>query len=182
MKRTFVQAHGTGTPQNRVTESHILNTVAKTFDIPAWPVSAVKSYVGHSVGAAAGDQLLSTLGVWQYGWIPGIKTIDHIADDVHDDNLNILMDHHYVGEQGQDMLGAIINSKGFGGNNASALILSPQQTIKMLQNKYGDEVLKNYWLRNKEVVAASAAYDQQAALGNEKCVIRLVKTSWQKTM
>ncbi len=168
VKRTFVQAHGTGTPQNRVTESHILNTVAKTFNIPAWPVSAVKSYVGHSVGAAAGDQLLSTLGVWQYGWIPGIKTIDHIADDVHDDSLNILMDHHYAGEQGQDMLAAIINSKGFGGNNASALILSPQQTIKMLQNKYGDEVLNNYWLRNTEVVATSAAYDQQAASGNEK--------------
>ena len=28
--KTFVMAHGTGTPQNRVTESHILNEVAKT--------------------------------------------------------------------------------------------------------------------------------------------------------
>jgi acetoacetyl-[acyl-carrier protein] synthase len=29
----LVQAHGTGTPQNRVTESHILNEVARQFGI-----------------------------------------------------------------------------------------------------------------------------------------------------
>ena len=27
-KNTYIQAHGTGTPQNRVTESHILNETA----------------------------------------------------------------------------------------------------------------------------------------------------------
>ena len=30
---TFVQAHGTGTPQNRVTEAAILNKVASTFGL-----------------------------------------------------------------------------------------------------------------------------------------------------
>ncbi len=69
VKQTFVQAHGTGTPQNRVTESHILNEVAKTFGIDSWPVAAIKSYVGHSMSAAAGDQLIASLGVWQYGWL-----------------------------------------------------------------------------------------------------------------
>ena len=39
----FVQAHGTGTPQNRVTESHILNAVAQHFGIDRWPVAAVKA-------------------------------------------------------------------------------------------------------------------------------------------
>ena len=32
-QRTHMQAHGTGTPQNRVTESHILNEMARTFGI-----------------------------------------------------------------------------------------------------------------------------------------------------
>src|SRR5690606_18499741 len=50
--RTFVQAHGTSTPQNRVTESALLNEVAKHFGIPAWPVTAVKAYLGHSLGCA----------------------------------------------------------------------------------------------------------------------------------
>lgn len=170
VKKTFVQAHGTGTPQNRVTESHILNEVAKTFSIEAWPVCAVKSYVGHSVGTAAGDQLLSTLGVWQYGWLPGIKTIDHIAEDVHNSNLNILMDHHYAGEKGEDMLASIINSKGFGGNNASALILSPQQTLKMLEAKYGSQAICQYWEKNKAVTEKTVAYDKAAAEGNETMI------------
>ena len=91
LKQTYVQAHGTGTPQNRVTESHIFNEVAKTYQLDNWAVTSIKSYVGHSIGAAAGDQLCSALGVWQFGYIPGIKTIEHIADDVNNSNLDILM-------------------------------------------------------------------------------------------
>ncbi|MDE0179532.1 MAG: beta-ketoacyl synthase, partial [Gammaproteobacteria bacterium] len=38
--RSYVHAHGTGTPQNRVTESHILNEMAKVFGIDRWTVAA----------------------------------------------------------------------------------------------------------------------------------------------
>ncbi|UIP30127.1 beta-ketoacyl synthase [Photobacterium sp. TLY01] len=168
VKKTFVQAHGTGTPQNRVTESHILNEVAKTFGIENWPVTAIKSYVGHSMSAAAGDQLIASLGVWQYGWIPGIKTIDHIADDVHQSNLNILMDHYFAGTAGDDMQGVIINAKGFGGNNASALVLSPQKTLAMLQKKYGQLAIAEYLARNVKVREATTVRDRQACQGQEE--------------
>ncbi|GAB6260640.1 beta-ketoacyl synthase [Photobacterium sp. R1] len=168
VKKTFVQAHGTGTPQNRVTESHILNEVAKTFGISNWPVTAIKSYVGHSMSAAAGDQLMASLGVWQYGWIPGIKTIDHIADDVHQSNLNILMDHYFAGTAGDDMQGVIINAKGFGGNNASALVLSPQQTLSMLEKKYGEAAMAEYLSRNEKVRDIIAERDLQACRGEEE--------------
>ncbi|MDO6705881.1 beta-ketoacyl synthase [Photobacterium sp. 1_MG-2023] len=168
VQKTFVQAHGTGTPQNRVTESHILNEVAKTFGISNWPVTAIKSYVGHSMSAAAGDQLMASLGVWQYGWIPGIKTIDHIADDVHQSNLNILMDHYFAGTAGDDMQGVIINAKGFGGNNASALVLSPQKTLSMLEKKYGHVAVAEYLARNVKVREVSASRDQRACQGEEE--------------
>lgn len=168
VKKTFVQAHGTGTPQNRVTESHILNEVAKTFGITNWPVTAIKSYVGHSMSAAAGDQLMASLGVWQYGWIPGIKTIDHIAEDVHQSNLNILMDHYFAGTTGDDMQGVIINAKGFGGNNASALVLSPQQTLSMLEKKYGEAAMAEYLSRNEKVREMIAERDLQACQGVEE--------------
>ena len=49
-KNTYIQAHGTGTPQNRVTESHILNETAKAFGIKDWKVAAVKTYLGHRQG------------------------------------------------------------------------------------------------------------------------------------
>lgn len=168
LNKTYIQAHGTGTPQNRVTESHILNEVAKTFGISQWPVTAIKSYVGHSVSVAGGDQLAATLGVWNYGWIPGIKTIDHIANDVHKTNLNILTDHMYVGENGSQILATIINSKGFGGNNASAVVLSPQQTMQMLNKKYGSNMIKSHATKNIQIKAKAEENDKNACLGKEK--------------
>jgi acetoacetyl-[acyl-carrier protein] synthase len=168
LQHTFVQAHGTGTPQNRVTESHILNQVAAAFNIENWPVTAVKSYLGHSIGAAAGDQLIASLGVWQYGWIPGIKTIDHIADDVHQSHLNILTDHQFVGQQGQEMKAVILNAKGFGGNNASGLVLSPAQTLLMLESKYGKDVVSAYKVKNEQVQVCAANNDRAACQGQEK--------------
>ncbi|WP_062270102.1 beta-ketoacyl synthase [Endozoicomonas arenosclerae] len=140
--RSFVQAHGTGTPQNRVTESHILNETARTFGMENWTVSAVKSYLGHSIGVAAGDQLMSTLGVWQKGLIPGIKTIPGIAEDVHHSHLDISMDHKEVDPAQMAM--SLINAKGFGGNNATALVLSPDVTRQMLQAKHGEQSLASW--------------------------------------
>ncbi len=162
VKRTFVQAHGTGTPQNRVTESHILNTIAKTFGINDWTVTGMKSYLGHSLGPAAADQLIPALGVWEYGLIPGIKTIDHIADDVERSNLDIIMDHKHAGEKGEEMLGTLINSKGFGGNNASALVLSPKQTQDMLEQRHGKTAMHSWRDRNEDVMAAANAYDTKS--------------------
>ena len=172
LQKTYVHAHGTGTPQNCTTESHILNEVAKTFSIKSWPVAAIKSYVGHSVSAAGGDQLIAALGVWKYGWIPGIKTIDHIADDVYQSNLNILTDHYFAGEKGSDIQGVILNSKGFGGNNASALVLSPNQTMTMLEKKYGADVIKAYKQKNAVIQTKADAIDLKTCHGTERVIYK----------
>ncbi len=146
---TYMQAHGTGTPQNRVTESHIFSALAETFGLEHWLVGAVKSYLGHSMAPAGGDQLSAILGAWQDGLVPGITSIDHIADDVHQSHLNFSMQHTEI-----DPLafpGAFVNSKGFGGNNATGLFLSPTQTQQMLQQRWGKQSLKDYSLRNEQV-------------------------------
>ncbi len=166
MHKLFVQAHGTGTPQNRVTESHIMNEMAKAFKLNNLTVSAVKSYLGHSLGAASADQLLATLGVWKYGYIPGIKTIDHVAQDVSDSHLNILMDHLEVGTKGADA--AIVNSKGFGGNNASANVLAPHMVFSMLEKKYGKKMMLTHASRNEAVAAQAAQYDSETIKGLTK--------------
>jgi acetoacetyl-[acyl-carrier protein] synthase len=161
--RSFVQAHGTSTPQNRVSESHILNEMAKTFGIENWPVAAVKAYFGHSIGSSAGDQLMASLGVWADGIIPGIATIDHVADDVHGSNLDISARHKEVGSTGMDS--TILNTKGFGGNNASAAVIAPHIVEKMLANKYGKEAYAAYRDRNASVKENAAAYDKAAIKG-----------------
>lgn len=170
VNKSFVQAHGTGTPQNRVTESQILNDVAKAFDVKKWPVSAVKSYVGHSLGPAAGDQLMSSLGAWQHHVIPGIKTIDHIADDVHTSNLDILMEHKGFSPEQYET--SIINSKGFGGNNATAVIVSPNKTLAMLENKHGQEKLKQHSEKLTTVKENIAAFDKASIAGTMKPIYK----------
>ena len=161
--RSYVHAHGTGTPQNRVTESHIMSTVAATWKIPRWPVAALKSYIGHSLASSAGDQLACSLGMWQYGIIPGILTTERIADDVFKDNLDFLLQHREVGKTGMDAV--LINSKGFGGNNATASILAPHVTLRMLEKKHGRSAMTAYAQRNETVQEHSRAYDEAATAG-----------------
>jgi acetoacetyl-[acyl-carrier protein] synthase len=160
---TYMQAHGTGTPQNRVTESHIFNEMAKTFGIQEWLVGAVKSYLGHSMAPAGGDQLSAILGAWQDGIVPGIKTIDHIAEDVHHSHLNLPMDHVEIDPA--SMPGALVNSKGFGGNNATGLFLSPDQTSAMLEKRWGKQVITAHKKANEAIEEQAHSYDDGADSG-----------------
>ncbi len=168
--RSFVQAHGTGTPQNRVTESHVLNEAAKAFGIEAWPVAAIKNYLGHSIGAAGGDQLVASLGTWAHGILPGITNIDRVADDVHASNLAISPQHRQVGIDAMDA--AVINAKGFGGNNASASILAPHIAQRLLSKKHGAHAWQQYQQKNTEVQQQAQAYDQAAIAGSVKPIYK----------
>lgn len=169
-QRSYVQAHGTGTPQNRTTESHILSQVAGAFGISHWPVTALKSYVGHSLACAAGDQVNSCLGVWRYGVIPGIRTISTLADDVHRDHLNFLLDHMETGPQGMDAV--LINSKGFGGNNATASLLAPHIAERMLTRRHGRKAINQYMEKREKTAAQAAAYDTSMTRGQVAPVYR----------
>ena len=133
-QNTFVHAHGTGTPANRTTESHILNEIAQTFGIKKWPVSAIKSYLGHSMAPASGDQLIASLGTWNSGVIPGIHSTDTLAEDVYSEHLDILLENKT--EEKGFYKGCFLNAKGFGGNNASAFILSPEETRIKIQSLF----------------------------------------------
>lgn len=160
---SFIQAHGSSTPQNRVTESQIFDRVARTFGIDSWPVAAVKAYVGHSLGSASGEQLISSLGIFKYGILPGIKTISKVADDVFQDRLKISTKDVDFGEKGLDV--AFLNSKGFGGNNATASVFSPRLTLDMLTKRFGQESIDAYYERATTSEKAAKAYDKAACEG-----------------
>ena len=160
----LVQAHGTGTPQNRVSEAEILSRTAQAFGIDEWPVIAAKCYLGHSIGSAAGDQISTTLGIWHHGILPGITTIDGIAADVRQDHLAFCTEHREVDAAEQKY--AIINSKGFGGNNASASLMSPMATQRMLQTRYSGQAWKKWEQANERVRERQQAYDDGMIAGN----------------
>jgi acetoacetyl-[acyl-carrier protein] synthase len=160
--RGMVQAHGTGTPQNRVTESTLLSKVAQAFGVKEWPVAAIKSYVGHSLGAAAGDQLTAMLGIWQHNIVPRIQSIDGIADDVATERLAFSLSER----ESQDIEYALINSKGFGGNNATAALLSPATTEALLSKHHGEKAMIA-WRRRQESNAAAQNEIESSRLAGE---------------
>lgn len=160
-KRSFILAHGSSTPQNRVTESQIYDKVANTFNISSWPVAAPKAYVGHTIAPASGDQVTMALGVFTHNIMPGITTIDKVAEDVVDERLNIATDHWVC----DDMDVAFINSKGFGGNNATATLISPKKTMEMIGKRYDAATLSGYQQKLETTAKAQRAYQENADNG-----------------
>ncbi len=160
-ERSFILAHGSSTPQNRVTESLIYHKVAECFNIKNWPIAAPKAYVGHTLGPASGDQMAMALGVFSDNIMPGITTIDEVAEDVHDEHLHIATDHWHC----PDMDIAFINSKGFGGNNATATIFSPKVSLAMMEKRYGSQAMQNYHQKLFDVEKAQQVYRDNANKG-----------------
>jgi len=169
-KRSFIQAHGSSTPQNRVTESNIFDCVAKAFAIKDWPVTAVKSYIGHSLAPASADQLMASLGVFKHGILPGIKTMGKVADDVNQDRIDICLQDNTRAVGDWDV--AFLNSKGFGGNNATATVLSPQVAEKMLGKRYGKAAMKDYQSKRELTRQQASDYDDKASKGDLQVIYR----------
>ncbi|WP_255252106.1 beta-ketoacyl synthase [Pseudomonas aeruginosa] len=160
-QRSFVHAHGSSTPANRVTESELLDRVAAAFAIDNWPVTAAKAFLGHSLATASGDQVIAALGTFRHGVLPGLKTIDKVADDVHRQHLSL--EKH--DRQMADLEVCFVNSKGFGGNNATGVILSPQVTERMLRKRHGEEAFSAWLDRRVETRAKATQYDHNALRG-----------------
>jgi acetoacetyl-[acyl-carrier protein] synthase len=105
-----------------------------------------------------------SLGVFKHGLIPGIKTIDKVADDVFDERLNISTTDINKGAGNVDV--AFLNSKGFGGNNATASVLSPQIVNKMLAKRYSEQEMTDYQTRLVKVREQANTYDAKATQGH----------------
>lgn len=156
-------AHGTGTPLNRITESHIVSTFAKEFGIDALPVTSLKSKLGHTMGSAGMDQLWGALGAMETQNCSGICTIPKLADDVFTDNLDFYLKDQSFDKQ-KDIV--IINSKGFGGNNATTSIVSENLTMSLIEKRYTKSDITN-WQTKRESVLEKRHNEHQKAINND---------------
>ncbi|MFD2192246.1 beta-ketoacyl synthase [Pistricoccus aurantiacus] len=166
-ERSYLHAHGTSTPKNRATESHVFDQVAKANNVDAWPVVAIKAFVGHSQGSAAGDQLASALGSFAHGWLPGIPTLDEVADDVHAQRLRFFQ--HPLAFSAD---AALINAKGFGGNNATGVVISPQVTERLLVKRHGQSKVNDWKQRREKTREIGRHYERQADRGRFHTIYR----------
>ena len=61
---------------------------------------------------------------------------------------------------------AFINAKGFGGNNATGVVLSPQVTERLLLQRHGSAAVEAWKAKRETVRAQAAAYLSQADKGH----------------
>src|ERR1700730_11546260 len=105
----YVNAHGTGTPQNDRAEAMALPRV---FGDGGVLVSATQSLVGHTMAAAGSVEAAATILALQHGLLPPTAGLEHLDPEVPFACLPIAARPAEVGA-------ALSNSFGFGGQNVS---------------------------------------------------------------
>ena len=166
IENSIVIAHGTGTFQNRSTESDVLNRVAEGFDLKSWKVTALKGMLGHTMGPAAGDELITAIGIWNHGLIPGINTTKKLADDVLTDNLDFCLKTKEVDKETVNAI--YLNAKGFGGNNGSCGIVSPG----FIKSKIDKQKLKSYVTKLSFTEEKRNIYFEESVNGKYELIYR----------
>ena len=170
LNKSFVIAHGTGTFQNRSTESHVLSSVASGMELNEWKITGLKGALGHTMGPAAGDELMTAIGFWKHGFIPGINTTKKLAEDVYKDNLNFILED---AEKDKESIDAIyLNAKGFGGNNASAGIISPKIAIDLAKEEFSKNEHLKYQQNKEKVLESSLNYQESCKKGDYRVIYR----------
>ena len=111
----YINAHGTSTPLNDLSETRAIKTVFKDHAYKL-AISATKSMTGHLLGGAGGIETVFTALAISDGRLPPTINYDHSGDECDLDYIPNVMRKARVEH-------AMTNSFGFGGTNAS-LILS----------------------------------------------------------
>ena len=107
----YVNAHGTGTPQNDRVEALALRQV---FGEGAVLVSATKSLVGHAMAGAGGAEAVATILALEHGLLPPTANLQTVDPDVAFDCLPGIA-------RPATIASALSNSFGFGGQNVSLI-------------------------------------------------------------
>jgi 3-oxoacyl-[acyl-carrier-protein] synthase II len=111
---SYINAHGTGTQLNDISETNAIKSVFKdqAYKIP---ISSTKSHLGHLLGASGGVELIVSALAIKNSVIP--PTINHENPDPECD-----LDYVPLTAREAQVNYAMSNSFGFGGHNASIVI------------------------------------------------------------
>ena len=169
-KLSCVIAHGTGTFQNRSTESDVLSKCATSMGMKDLRVTGLKGYLGHTMGPAGGDQLACSLGIFDHGIIPGLNSTPKLADDVITKNLNFCMKHEEIDTSELDAF--FLNAKGFGGNNATTSIYKSNFVKKMLPKLFSKSKLTSYEAALEKTRENKLVYNSNCLEGNFNLIYR----------
>ena len=115
----YINLHGTGTPDNDASEACAIQTV---FGSQVVAHSSTKGALGHSLAAAGALEAAVCINVLQHGWLPANTGCKQVDPKLGLDPLTIPTQ--------QPTRCILSNSFGFGGNNASVVLCSPDFPCK----------------------------------------------------
>ena len=115
-KVDYINAHGTGTELNDITESLAIKTVfgKRAYNIP---VSSTKSHLGHLLGASGAVEIIICIKAINKSTIPPTINLDN-----QDERCDLKMDFVPFEAREANIDVALSNSFGFGGHNACLVI------------------------------------------------------------
>lgn len=107
----YINAHGTGTPNNDESEGHAMMRV---FGDAVPPVSSTKSYTGHTTSASGGVEAAISILALIRGFIPANLNFSEKIDSLNFTPVTEV-------KQGVELHHVLTNSFGFGGNDSSCI-------------------------------------------------------------
>jgi len=106
----YINAHGTSTELNDVSETRAIKTVFGDHARNGLLLSSTKSAVGHLLGASGGVELIATVKMIQSGWVAPTLNLENPDEECD-------LDYCPLEKRRCDITYAISNSFGFGGHN-----------------------------------------------------------------
>ncbi|WP_194820178.1 type I polyketide synthase [Nocardia sp. XZ_19_385] len=127
----YLEAHGTGTPVGDPVECEAVGRALGSPRATALAIGSVKSNIGHLEAAAGIAGLLKALLVLQHGRIPATLHAEPLNPAIDFDrwNLRPVLRIEPLATTGRRLAG--VNSFGFGGANACALLAGPPQADRL---------------------------------------------------
>lgn len=147
----YVNAHGTGTPNNDLSEGVALQRV---FGAAMPPVSSTKSFTGHATSASGSIETVICLLAMQQGFIPANLGWQHPIEGGITPTL---------GQEGCRLRHIMCNSFGFGGNDTSLILSAEAPSKRMETASSGERVVK---------VATRVEINDEAALAEIKNYVK----------
>jgi 3-oxoacyl-[acyl-carrier-protein] synthase II len=112
-----INAHGTSTPLNDLSEARAIN---KVFGEPGPPVTSTKGVTGHGLGAAGAIEAVASVLAIDRKLIPPTYGCEELDPEIH---LDVVRGEARPWEPGP----VLSNSFGFGGHNGCLIILPPAE-------------------------------------------------------
>lgn len=134
----YVNAHGTGTPNNDASESAAL---FRLFGSHCPPVSSTKSFTGHTTSASGAIEAVICMLALQHGLIPAnLGWLHPMTDGIRPS----------LGAYGCTLRHVMCNSFGFGGNDSSLVLSTVGQGTRLSRPR----PLPKVYVRGLSVIAA----------------------------